>query len=152
VFGILKTRWRILKVPCQWHFPWELDNEFRFCCILHNRIHHFSESGARHQAEAKWLKKELDRGYEKADLESIEAQEAQVSQRCGRKRRFPKGMACEYDASSVGNIRGSGSDMGLECEVEVEDAHENLRRELIAHFALSTAPCTPEGTRAVWLK
>ena len=152
VFGILKTRWRILKVPCMWHFPWELDNEFRFCCIMHNRIHYFQESGAPLQREARWLKEELDQGYEEADLESIEAREEVRSQRPGHQRRFPKGVASDFDCSQVGSISGPGSDFVMDCEVEREDAHEDLRRDLIAHYGCVSAPGAPRGTGAVWLQ
>ena len=94
----------------------------------------------------------MDLGYEEADLESIEAREEMLSQRPGHTRRFPKGMARVFDASQVGSISGPGSDLGMDCEVEREDEHEDLRRDLIAHYACVSAPWAPRGTGSVWLQ
>lgn len=35
-FGILKGRWKVLKVPSQLSDLEKLDNTFRTCCLLHN--------------------------------------------------------------------------------------------------------------------
>ena len=37
-FGILKGRWRILKVPMPFHTKREVDNVFFTCCALHNML------------------------------------------------------------------------------------------------------------------
>lgn len=38
-FGILKGRFRILKVPIEYHSHDKIDNVFFSCCILHNMLH-----------------------------------------------------------------------------------------------------------------
>jgi hypothetical protein len=38
-FGILKGRWRILKLPLQYREHLNIDSMFFTCCILHNIIH-----------------------------------------------------------------------------------------------------------------
>jgi hypothetical protein len=40
-FGILKGRFRILKLPLQYHTVDRVDSVFFSCCVLHNMLHAF---------------------------------------------------------------------------------------------------------------
>ena len=46
-FGILKIRFRILKVPQVWLYRETLDSVFYTCCWLHNELHEDNGYGTR---------------------------------------------------------------------------------------------------------
>jgi len=46
-FGIIKIRWRILKVPQVWKYRRTMDDVFCTCCWLHNFLHDRNNCGAK---------------------------------------------------------------------------------------------------------
>lgn len=44
-FGVLKARFRILKLAMTYHKQERIDNVFFTCCILHNMLHTFDNMG-----------------------------------------------------------------------------------------------------------
>lgn len=154
VFGILKTRFRCLKVPCMWHDASHVDNQMRFCCILHNQILEWNGTAARRQADAAWLADQFGQ-FDDADL--------------GRVRRWgDDNVRCEvgYDASDLGTAVSSGpprragdraregfvplfdaaNGETLDLVTEREDAYAVLRDALVMHFEYAT-----QAGEVVWL-
>ena len=58
VFGILKKRFRILRLPFLYGDPNKIVNVFRACCIMHNWLLEFDGSADIGQQECDWINQE----------------------------------------------------------------------------------------------
>lgn len=56
-FGILKGRFRILKLAIQFHKKEDIDHVFFACCILHNMLHSFDGMDKMEPIEVDWAGK-----------------------------------------------------------------------------------------------
>ena len=123
-----------------WQRPEHLDNQFRFCCILHNRIHKYFGQGDVANSDATWLLEEIEEGFEGSDLLDIEARV-----------RLEPGQGRSYDVSRVG-AAGGGSGLALDTVCEWEPAFDALRLRLVTHFAMVSNPFASAGVRCHWLR
>jgi hypothetical protein len=140
-FGALKTRFRVLKVPCMWQNPEHLDKEFQFCCILHNMIHDWHGSGDEATREANWLQQEMAAGFEDDDSESAEQRATARTRK--RKAGEPLTRDADYDASQIGL-----HDMVVEPEEDKE--FMKLRIALLEHYTVA-CKSVEQSAQPVWL-
>ena len=107
-FGIVKGRWRILKLPLQYREKCDIDNIFMTCCILHNVIHAF-DGRLEWERDVDW---------------------AGVDGRLDAK--FVENDLVDFSAVGRGNIR-AGADN--DTDVEVEQDYYTLRADLVRHYS-----------------
>lgn len=58
-FGILKCRFRILRIPMEFKHAISIENTFKTCCMLHNRLLHHDGLDTIGDAESDWLAAEF---------------------------------------------------------------------------------------------
>ncbi len=54
-FGILKRRFRILRVPSMFFHEKHITNSFKTCCILHNMLLDWDDLGSTGQEDDDWI-------------------------------------------------------------------------------------------------
>lgn len=111
-FGIMKKRFRILRLPFLFKTEDEITNVFRVCAMLHNRLLEHDGLDGIGKAEEDWLAADLS-----TDDARIFAQVA-ANQDAARQRHMPAGTG-EEDAVD---------------DDDPEDDHFALRRALVTHF------------------
>ena len=126
-FGILKVRFRVLKVPSMWKYRRTFDNVFFTCCWLHNMLHTSRAEGSKYD----FLWEPGDGSF------SIEqAEQITTSLRCAALRfHMSKGLKLKRDF----DCSGFGS-QGL--QQPPSDASELylfvlLRNQLVNHYAVA---------------
>ena len=149
VFGILKGRFRILKIPLLFHKIHQIDNIFYTCCVLHNML--LINDGMDIPAWEEgvdWAHLDGLLGVAAADEDEYEEDEAadlaQVQEgnqwglRGGNQTQVRLTADSDYSICggnsfdySTCDQHGSGDS---EVAVEVETSHNELRSALIEHF------------------
>ena len=139
-FGILKKRWRILKVPLQLAQPDEIDAIFRTCLVLHNMclkydsreyIGHSRNSAVRHppEAEVTWGDHcELEGATFERTIPALGLRGTWTAQNTGLDGRFGN------EGSHMGT---EGSGLGDELVEINRDPHlgfEARRKKLVEHY------------------
>jgi hypothetical protein len=106
-------------------------------------MHDYLGTGEQKISDAKWLKEELDEGFEESDLLEIE-----------ERVRLAPGQGREFDSSGVGGLGAGWTGLGLclESVCEWEPAFDALRMRLVTHFAIVNNPSAPAGVRSHWLR
>ena len=123
-FGILKGRWRFLKLPILLHTQSYIDNIFFTCAILHNMLLESDAATLAWEADVDWAG--VDGLHEQAGAEDrMDDAAANAPVRVGRMEVLPTD-----DFSFVG-----GDSIAPE-GVEVEANHDGLRAKLVRHFAV----------------
>mmetsp|Transcript_67276 Transcript_67276/g.140130 ORF Transcript_67276/g.140130 Transcript_67276/m.140130 type:complete len:142 (+) Transcript_67276:1009-1434(+) len=114
VFGRLKGRFRILKIPSLFWYQHEIDNVFFTCCILHNIL-------------LEWDGLATDWGGDEGEIEweEVGAQLQFVNRAVTLSR--------DFDASGVGRVRSLLAGR-TEVEVERETSFDDLRSCLVTHM------------------
>ena len=64
-FGIMKRRFRILRVPSMFRYEINITNSFKTCCILHNMLLDWDDIGSHGHGEEDWI------AQDKSDLTKI---------------------------------------------------------------------------------
>lgn len=127
-FGILKGRWRILKIPVLFQSQSAVDNIFKTCCVLHNIILTFDGLDKRWEETVKWDGVDGEHCFQ--DLGKV----ITVSVGSGRGndwiRRLEMRVTASLDLSA--NNRHYSSPV-LE-DVEFCESHTLLRQKLIVNF------------------
>lgn len=124
VFGALKARWRLLRMPVQYHTMEAIDHVVFSCCILHNMLHDYDGRDT-------WAQ-DRDQPYEvpaqlREDIERLFAEPGALDAR-------PRLI---FQAHRLN-----------EQEVEVEGSFLTLRRQLIEHYAIARAASEVEWLRS----
>lgn len=60
VFGILKKRHRILRLPFQQHTEGRIDAVFRTCCIMHNQLLEIDGRADIGEYEKDWVSRDIE--------------------------------------------------------------------------------------------
>lgn len=109
-FGILKGRFRVLKLPVQYRTKERIDDLFFTCCILHNMIHAF-EGREEWEVDVDWAG--VDGRLDVSLCEDVNADFAAVA------------------AARARVVRSTAT------EEEVESTFLSLRKDLIQHYAFA---------------
>lgn len=109
-FGILKGRFRVLKLPVQYRTKERIDDLFFTCCILHNMIHAF-DGREEWEVDVDWAG--VDGRLDVSLCEDVNADFAAVA------------------AARARVVRSTAT------EEEVESTFISLRKDLIQHYALA---------------
>lgn len=108
-FGILKQRFRMLRVPMEFKKAVTIEDTFKTCCMLHNRLLHHDGLDTIGDAEADWLAAEL----------TAEAQAAECAKLDELVQRY-KTVPSSVDAP----------------ELEVDTEWGELRMQLVEHYSI----------------
>jgi hypothetical protein len=119
-FGILKGRFRCLKLPIYFHNVESIDNMFFTCCILHNMI--LSHDGL--DRRCNWLEED---GTHEAN---------HVFNKFRRRVRSTIRVNANTDFSRVGSDAFAPNTVPVHMRgvAEVETTHSELKHKLIEHF------------------
>lgn len=129
VFGILKGRFRILKLPQQWHSKREMDNVFSVCCALHNRllVHDGLHMRTYEPANRDLLEDEVRAVLAQEGIDGAH-DEAIIGRRQSTMPANTAVISADTDATHTHT-----HPIPLEL-VEAEDTHFSLRDELVVHY------------------
>jgi hypothetical protein len=108
-FGILKGRFRVLKLPVQYRSKESIDDVFYTCCILHNIIHAFD---GRDEWEV-----DVDWGGVDGRLDASLCDDADAN----------------YAAAAAARLRAASAAV-TGTEEEVESSFYSLRKHLVRHY------------------
>ena len=129
-FGILKGRFRILKIPIRFQTQAEVDNIFRTCYVLHNILLKNDGLDSRWESNIRW-----DGDYGNHDLQDL-GSSVEVNVGTGLTgdyiRRLHVRIDSSLDFSRLSNERIQGGDMDVP---EVNHDYGSLRAKLITNFA-----------------
>lgn len=129
VFGILKARFRILKLPQAWQKKEHLDNVFSVCCALHNRLLLHDGLHARTYAP---VNRDLLEDEVRAVLEREGISGAHDPSMIGRRAStIPSNHEVIDEGTDHAHMRTAPCPLEL---VEAEDDHYSLREDLIVHY------------------
>lgn len=127
-FGILKTRFRILKFGIDMVEDASVDLLFRTCCALHNQLLELDGLNAEMEAYAQWDGECWD------EMEwGTAANRDMMSD--GMRRRL--GGNNSFDSGSVGNVSQYADRRiieEIELEIQMDPSYESFRRQLVDHF------------------
>jgi len=137
-FGILKSRWRTLKVPSSFQMEERVDAVFHTCCILHNMLLDWADLSAIMVQDARKGMLRAQQVYEDLALGGIDGQHEPA--RCGHRKLLDGRVVTitsSFDASSVGSCldlctcQMHGQDYVV---AEYENTWLELRTLLKVHF------------------
>jgi len=128
-FGILKGRFRILKIPCLLQKKEEIDNTFWTCCIMHNKIMNCDNKYRAWEKDMHWNAE--DGLHAMNDLEDNANALRRVA---GQLQRLNMRVSRSLDMSSMGSSRAPASTAQDLVEERTVD-HAVLRNKLVEHFA-----------------
>ena len=126
VFGILKKRFRILKMPIELRQQDDIDNVFFSCCILHNMLRDDDGWSQRHLDERFWSRSPP------RDVGAPPLWNAEIRADCdsGSDTEEPRGT---MDHSHMGNNDAS-TGPEVELHQECDGEYYALRSALVADF------------------
>ena len=124
VFGILKGRFRCLKLPIYLHDKNVIDNMFFTCCILHNML--LTEDGydRRWENGVNWAGQAGL--YEEGEMPEIFRQHYILSRNAT--------ATTDFSLISINAVINNYAIVHDDIDEEVEPSQETLRRRLIVHF------------------
>ena len=136
VFGIMKKRHRILRLPFLLHEEYRIDNVFRMCCILHNRLLHWDGLANIGEFDGDWVSNDLlDTDRRRSDPNFS------FNQPEFRPHRLDERM--DYLSLSsqrcTDGPRPTFENTEMQIEVEEELGFEAKRMALIKHFSIAKA-------------
>lgn len=124
VFGILKGRFRCLKLPIYLHDKPTIDSMFFTCCILHNMLLVEDGYDRRWESDINWSGQAGDHDYE--DIGSIFKKHLFRAQASLPTTDFSM-MGTQAVSQHFTIVHG-------DAEEEIELTHDGLKRKLINHF------------------
>ena len=135
VFGILKGRWRCLKLPIFYQNKKDIDNMFFACCIFHNMLLANDGFDVRWEENINWLGQ--DGNHADEDL-SIFRKHSRPAKNLTSSTDFSLvGVKSVYDKYDIFHEGGGDN----------ESSHHNLREKLVTHFCKQH-----ENGNVEWLK
>jgi len=127
-FGILKGRFRILKVPCLLQTANEIDNVFYTCCALHNEILRDNNLAFLWEQGVEW--DGVDGHHDLCDIDKILHKNTIVNDQM-RLVSFRVTRTLDMsDRTGTASFFQRDSDL----EVEINDSHFSLQKKLVDHF------------------
>ena len=124
MFGILKERFRCLKLPIYLHDNNVIDNMFFTCCILHNMLSTEDGYDRRWEDGVNWAGQAGN--YEEGETPSIFRQNYILSHNAT--------ATTDYSLIGFNAVIHNYAITHLDIEEEIEPTQETLRRRLIDHF------------------
>jgi Plant transposon protein len=124
-FGVLKGRFRCLKLPIYYQNKENIDNMFYVCCIMHNILLHFDGLDVRWEKDVNYLAQDGQHSYE--DMVIFRQHLSRV-----------RNLTPVTDYSLVGRLAVQDRYEivnGSAIETEIEASYITLQRKLIDHFA-----------------
>jgi hypothetical protein len=138
-FGILKGRFRSLKLPIYFHNAEAIDNMFYTCCILHNMILASDGLDRRWEGNAHWLAED---GTHEAN---------HVFNKFRRRVRSTIKVNADTDFARVGTdaFRADVVPVHMRGVEEIDSEHKVLKKQLIEHFRYVSSHPNP-NVRPKW--
>jgi hypothetical protein len=137
VFGILKGRFRILKIPLLLQSKEEIDNVFWTCCILHNRI-------LRKSNEFYLWEKGIDWAGEYGCHDIADLNKKVYFQQFDKHNRYMRtlelrvsrnmDLGVDLFSANISNYQNGSSTVAPDNRAEVELTHSSLRSKLVENF------------------
>ena len=120
VFGILKGRFRCLKLPILYQSKRCIDNMFFTCCVLHNMLLQYDGLDVRWESDANWIGQ--GGHHDQDDMDVFHRHISRV-----------KGST-DFTRAGLEMLNERGNADYLDGLEETEDTHKTLKKKLIAHF------------------
>lgn len=121
-FGILKDRFRCLKLPIYYQDKDVIDNMFFTCCILHNILLHIDGYDVRWEKGVNWAGQ--DGEHDQYDLPSIfKRHNLRVAQ-----------TSTDFSLMGINAVTNNYRIVHGEDEEEFDSTHASLKAKLIEHF------------------
>ena len=124
VFGILKGRFRCLKLPIYHHDKEVIDNMFFTCCILHNMLLTVDKYDKRWEENINWAGN--DGHHDSSDIPTIFKKHFRRS-----KESLP---SLDFSLLGINAVAHQYAIVHSDVEEEIEVTHAGLRKQLIDHF------------------
>ena len=120
IFGILKGRFRCLKLPILYQSKDAIDNMVFTCCVIHNMLLSHDGLDMRWERDANWG----GQGglHDEDDLDVFHRHLIRVR------------GATDFAIAGINQLNRRGNLDYLAGEEEVESTHSRLKAKLIAHF------------------
>lgn len=124
VFGVLKGRFRCLKLPIYYQKKENIDNMFYVCCIMHNMLLHFDGLDERWERDVNYMEQDGHHSYE--DMVIFRQHLSRV-----------RNLTPVTDFTLVGRnaVQDRYEIVNGANETEIESSHTTLQNKLIDHFA-----------------
>lgn len=123
VFGVLKGRFRCLKLPIYYHDKNTIDNMFYCCCILHNILLHFDGLDTRWEDNVNYLGLDGDHAHEDMII---------FKQHLSRVRNLTP--LTDYTIIGAIGVEDRFRIVHGECDIEYESTYLTLQKKLVDHF------------------
>lgn len=124
VFGVLKGRFRCLKLPIFYHDKNKIDNMFYCCCIMHNMLLSFDGLDVRWEQNVNYARKDGNHALEDMVI---------FRQHLSRVRNLTP--TTDFTSTGTANLEeDSVIQHGEHCN-EYESSYAKLQKKLIDHFA-----------------
>jgi len=135
-FGILKGRFKILKVANQFQSLEKVDNLFRACCLLHNWLLDFDGRSAWSEG-VDYSEGGRESWFSNSDVPALERRFSSL--RAMSSEDGLKLITRDLDLSSIGRRPGTATATGAASEVETA-AHYQLAQCLASHYHFAHPP------------
>ena len=135
VFGILKGRWRCLKLPIFYQKKKDIDNMFFTCCIFHNMLLANDGFDVRWEKDVNWQGQ--DGNHADEDLSIFRKHSKRAKSLISSTDFSLLGVNSVYDRYKIFHENGGDN----------ESSHHTLREKLITHFCHEH-----ENGNVQWLK
>ena len=124
VFGILKGRFRCLKLPIYYHDKETIDSMFFSCCIIHNMLLTLDGYDRRWESDVNWAGQAGD--HDREDMVTI------FKNHSFRAR--ASSPTTDFSLQGIDAVINQYAIVHSDVEEEIEATHDTLRRKLIDHF------------------
>jgi hypothetical protein len=124
VFGILKGRFRCLKLPIYYHDKATIDSMFFTCCILHNMLLTCDGYDIRWESDINWAGQAGNHAAE--DLTTIFKKHHSRAEACV--------SSTDFSLMGIRAVEDRYQIVHDDMEEEIENTHASLRRKLIDHY------------------
>ena len=136
-FGILKQRFRVLRLPTMYATGAKLDNVFKTCCILHNWLMHHHGRDTMGTRDTDWMEPSPDQ---------VTARRRIYELINGQQRTFNGAPFVVQDGTDMSRVGAQNSHPNYDhadrkvCMAEVEPGYFARRDILVQHFAAVRNP------------
>ena len=141
-FGILKKRWRILRLPFLLHSAKEIDPIFKVCCVLHNMLLQYDGLDTIGLLDSDYVDQDVECGIDGFD-ESLLSEEARNAEAMEDDPRLKFSLFEQLSMKPCNTPVSASTDMGLagsQCPTpdnviaEEDPTYNSKRAKLIKHF------------------
>ena len=123
-FGVLKGKFRCLKLPIYYHNKDHIDYMFYSCCIMHNMLLHFDGLDVRWEQNVNYLRNDGHHSHEDMLI---------FRQHLSRVRNLTP--ITDFTLIGTAAVQNRFEVVHGDHDVEYESTHVNLQKKLIDHFA-----------------